>query len=320
MIGVILLCALVVFLFALGLTSLLRARRNEADERIRSRLGALAAADANAENVELLVRRQMSDVPWFNRFLEQMRWAANLSRLVAMSKAPGTPGLYLLMSASLAITGVYSLYLFTGGLLGAGTVGVIMAYLPIAWLKRRKNKRMDRFQAQLPEALDLLARALKAGHTFGGGMRMVADEFEDPIGSEIRQTIDEINYGMDADRALDSLMKRVECPDLKFFVVSVNIQRETGGNLAEIISNIARLVRERFQLHGKIKVLSAEGRISALILILLPFAVAGILYVINPGYMSLLWTTELGRTMAVSAACSMALGAFVIRRMIKIKV
>lgn len=320
MIGVILLCGLVVFLLAFGVSSLLRARNDEADERIRNRLGALAAADASAENVELLVRRQMSEVPWFNKLLQKMRWAANLSRLVAMAKAPGTPGLYLLMSATLAFVGIYAVYMLTGGFLGAGTIALVLGYLPIAWLKRRKNKRMDRFQEQLPEALDLLARALKAGHTFGGGMRMVADEFEDPIGSEFRQTIDEINYGMDSDRALDALMRRVECPDLKFFVVSVNIQRETGGNLAEIVSNIARLVRERFQLHGKIKVLSAEGRISALILTLLPFAVAGILFLLNPGYMSLLWTTELGRAMAMGAACSMALGVFVIRRMVKIKV
>lgn len=314
------LCALVVFLLVLGVSSFVRARRDEADVRIRNRLGALAASDADAETVEYLVRRQMSEVPWFNTMLQQMRWAANLSNLVAMSKAPGTPGLYLLLSLSLGLLVAYAVLVLSKMLVAAVVLGLIAGYIPIWWLQRRRNKRMDRFQEQLPEALDLLARALKAGHTFGGGMRMVADEFEDPIGSEFGKTIDEINYGMDSDRALDNLLNRVDCPDLKFFVVSVNIQRETGGNLAEIVGNIARLVRERFKLHGKIKVLSAEGRISALILTLLPFAVAGILFLLNREYMSLLWTTELGRSMAIGAACSMTLGIVIIRRMIKIKV
>lgn len=320
MLLIVVLCAFVVFLLVVGLASFLRSRRDDSDERIRSRLGALAASDADVETVEYLVRRQMSEVPWFNTMLQQMRWAANLSRLVSMAKAPGTPGLYLLLSLTLGLLTGYAVFLLSKMLIAAAVLAGIVGYIPIWWLKRRCTKRMDRFQEQLPEALDLLARALKAGHTFGGGMRMVADEFDEPIGSEFGKTIDEINYGMDSDRALDNLLNRVDCPDLKFFVVSVNIQRETGGNLAEIVGNIARLVRERFKLHGKIKVLSAEGRISALILTLLPFAVAGVLFLLNREYMSLLWTTELGRSMAIGAACSMTLGIVIIRRMIKIKV
>ena len=178
----------------------------------------------------------------------------------------------------------------------------------------------SRFQQQLPEALDLLARALKAGHTFGGGMRMVADEFDDPIGSEFGQTLDEINYGMNVDRALKNLLARVDCIDLKFFIVSINIQRETGGNLAEIIAKISALVRERFALFGKIKVLSAEGRISAVILIALPFLLAGVLYAVNSDYISLLWTRELGQTMLWGAVVSMTIGAVIIRKIIQIKV
>jgi tight adherence protein B len=179
---------------------------------------------------------------------------------------------------------------------------------------------MDMFQRQLPEALDLMARALKAGHTFGGGMRMVANEFDAPIGPEFGKTLDEINYGMNVDRALSNLQVRVDCLDLKFFVVSVNIQRETGGNLAEIIAKIASLVRERFALYGKVKILSAEGRISAYILVALPFVLGGILYVVNPDYIGLLWTRELGQNMIWGAVISMVFGSFVISRIIKIKV
>lgn len=165
-----------------------------------------------------------------------------------------------------------------------------------------------------------MARALKAGHTFGGGMRMVADEFDGPIGPEFGKTLDEINYGLDVNRALLNLEDRVDCMDLKFFVVSVNIQRETGGNLAEIIDKISSLVRARFALFGKVKVLSAEGRLSALILVLLPFFIAGILYVVNPGYISLLWTRELGQSMAWGAVISMTVGVITIRRLVKIRV
>jgi len=192
--------------------------------------------------------------------------------------------------------------------------------MPILYLQKLRTSRMDRFQTQLPEALDLMSRALKAGHTFGGAMRMVADEFEDPIGSEFRTTIDEINFGMDVDRAMANLQNRVDVTDLKFFIVSINIQRETGGNLAEIISNIASLVRERFVLFGKIKVLSAEGRISAILLASLPFFISGALYMLNPEYMSRLWTTELGRTMTWGAIIAMSVGIVVMRKMVKIKV
>ena len=129
-----------------------------------------------------------------------------------------------------------------------------------------------------------------------------------------------MNYGMDVDRALSNLQERVDCPDLKFFIVSVNIQRETGGNLAEIIAKIASLVRERFALFGKIRVLSAEGRVSAYILIALPFLLTGILYVVNPDYVRLLWTRELGQNMVWGAAISMVIGWVIIRKIIQIKV
>ncbi|MDP3426567.1 MAG: type II secretion system F family protein, partial [Humidesulfovibrio sp.] len=173
---------------------------------------------------------------------------------------------------------------------------------------------------QLPDALDLIARALKAGNTFAGGMRMVADEFADPIGPEFAITLDEINYGMDTEKALHNLMERVDSLDLKFFVVSVNIQRETGGNLSEIIGNTAALIRERFKIHGRIRILSAEGRISAIVLLAMPFAAAAVLYVIKPDYMEQLVTEPLGQLMVKSALASMTVGYFIIRRLVNFKV
>nr|WP_287412439.1 type II secretion system F family protein [Pseudodesulfovibrio sp.] len=311
---------LIIFLLVMGVSSLMQSGADKADQKIKSRLKALALTDANAENIDLVLREAaMSEVPWFNRLLEKMRWASSLERLVYQADAKGTAGVYLLACALLAVIGFYA-GSFSGRMVVSIAVGSLLGYFPIMRLKGMKRKRMNRFQQQLPEALDLMARALKAGHTFGGGMRMVADEFDAPIGPEFGQTLDEINYGMDVDKALLSLQKRVDCTDLKFFIVSVNIQRETGGNLAEIIAKIAELVRERFALFGKIRVLSAEGRVSAYILTALPFLLAGILYMLNPDYVSLLWKRELGQTMLWTSAISIGMGVLVIRKIIKIKV
>lgn len=311
---------LVIFLLVMGIASLLQSGSDKAEKRVKSRLQSLAMSDMDAASIDLVLREtSMSTVPWFNRFLEKMRWAANVNKLIKQADAKGSAGVYLLLCALLAIVGFY-VGILSDRIWVSFVLAFIFGNIPLWRLKMQKRKRVDRFQTQLPEALDLMARALKAGHTFGGGMRMVADEFNDPIAGEFRQTLDEINYGMDADRALYNLLERVDSTDLKFFVVSVNIQRETGGNLSEIMDKISSLVRERFVLFGKIKVLSAEGRLSALILVLLPFALAGVLYIVNPGYISLLWTRELGQGMAWSAVILLAVGVFFTRKIVRIEV
>lgn len=312
---------LIMFLLVMGLIALLRGKKDDESRKVKERLRQFAIKEVESDSLDLLLAESsMSQVPWFNRMLEKMRIATNVSQLIKQGKSKGTPGTYLLVCALLGLVGGYVGILGTDriwiGLFLAGMLG----YIPIFYLKRKKNARMTAFHRQLPEVLDLMSRALKSGHTFGGAMRMVADEFEDPIGSEFGQTLDEINYGMDVDRALDNLLDRVDVADLKFFAVSVNIQRETGGNLAEIVSNIARLVRERFVLYGKVRVLSAEGRLSALLLSSLPFITAGILYFVNPDYMGRMWTTELGLNMSYGALTGMVVGILCMRKMVKITV
>lgn len=314
-------CSLVAFFLIMSFTALLRAGKEDANDKVKDRLRQFALTEVEADSIDLIVKHaSMSEVPLFNRMLEKLRFAAKLEKIIRQADAKGSTSVYLLTCAILAIMGLYVGVVLAEKLWVAFVLCGLFGYLPIAYVRRLKDKRMDRFQTQLPEALDLMSRALKAGHTFGGAMRMVADEFEDPIAGEFRLTLDEINFGMDADRALANLQDRVDVTDLRFFVVSVNIQRETGGNLAEIISNIARLVRERFLLFGKVRILSAEGRISALLLSALPFFITGVLYVINPDYISLLWTTELGKGMAWGAIISMVLGILSMRRMVRIKV
>lgn len=179
---------------------------------------------------------------------------------------------------------------------------------------------MQKFQRQLPDALDLVARSLKAGHAFSGGLKMVAEEFDNPVGVEFDKTMNEINLGVEVTELLKNLSNRVDCLDLNFFIISVIIQRETGGNLAEILENIARLIRERFKLHGRIRVLAAEGKLSAMILIALPFFVAFVISILNPKYIGTLITDPIGHILIAVAIIMMTLGILIMIRMIKIKV
>ena len=183
-----------------------------------------------------------------------------------------------------------------------------------------KRRRLGKFEKQLPDALELLGRGLKAGHAFTAGLQLVADEMGPPIGPEFFKTYKEHNHGLDLNDALLNLCRRVDLQDLRFFTTAVMIQRETGGNLAEILEKIAALIRERFKLHNQVKALTAEGRLSGLVLTLLPPATALALFIMNPSYIMLLWQTPKGRTMAMIALAFQALGIFSIRRIVKIKV
>jgi tight adherence protein B len=197
---------------------------------------------------------------------------------------------------------------------------MVMAYMPFLYLKLKKKKRVAKFERQLPEALDLIARALKAGHGFTSGMKLAADEFEDPIGTEFEQTLDEINYGVAVQDALTSLGNRISCHELRYFIVSVILQRETGGNLAEIIENTASLIRERFNLQSKIKVLSTDGRWSMRILAALPILQLAVFRVLHPEYFATLFSEPMGRFMAIAAAINMLLGIVAMKRIVDIQI
>ena len=179
---------------------------------------------------------------------------------------------------------------------------------------------MEKFERQLPEALDVVARALRAGHAFSGALKMVADEMDDPIGAEFDKTLNEINFGVAVPEALKNLARRIDSLDLKFFVICVVIQRETGGNLAEILESIARIIRERFKLHGRIRILATEGKFSAIILASLPFFVALVLSLVNPRYIGVLLKDPLGRMLAGFGLFLMIVGILSMRKLVAIKV
>ncbi|UCG81739.1 MAG: type II secretion system F family protein, partial [Desulfobacterales bacterium] len=207
-----------------------------------------------------------------------------LDRLRQQANARYPIGFFILLGLVLASIGFLISSHMMASRLPCVIISALLLSAPILYLVNKKQKRLQKFQAQLPEGLDMIARSMRAGHSFSTGMRLAADELGDPLGPELSYTLDEINFGVSVSDALRNLTERVGSQDLNFFVVSVILQRETGGNLAEIIESIAHLIRERFKLLDKIKALSAEGKISAVILCLLPFCVIAFLYFRNATY------------------------------------
>jgi tight adherence protein B len=200
-------------------------------------------------------------------------------------------------------------------LLGGG-----LAALPWFWLGHKRKKRIELFERQIPEALDLMARALRAGHAFPTAVKMVGDEMPDPLAREFRVMYDQTNFGVPQNEALLRLADRVPVEDLRYFTIAVMIQRESGGNLAELLDNIAGIVRARLKLLGEVRTLSAEGRMSAWVLGSLPFCVAAVINIVNPQFMAVLWTDPMGLRMVGAALLLMAVGVLWMSRIIKIRV
>ena len=307
-----------VVLFIEGGYLVFRTLRSPEEKEIRRRLNRLTSLEY--DNVDIVRKRMLSEVPWLNKKLLKLKWSGSAGLLLEQAGTRHTLGFFILVSALLAFLGLtagswlhlnYVLSILAGACLGC---------LPIWHILKKKRKRMEKFQGQLPEALDLVARALRAGQALSGALKMVADEMDDPIGDEFDKTLNEINFGVGVPEALKNLANRVDCLDLKFFVIAVVIQRETGGNLAEILENIARIIRERFKLHGRIRILAAEGKLSAIILTGLPFITAFVLFLANPEYIKILIRDPFGRILAGLALSLMILGIISMKKMIAIKV
>lgn len=299
-------------------------RINPEKRRINQQLSILAKQRDRYLNDDIDITRksrELSSIPWLNRLLQKIPHLMPTDRLIEQAGAPYTMGVYILSSVLLFVVGTFLFYLLTRSLFVALPIGLACGYLPFLYLVLKKSSRMKKFEAQLPDALDLMARALKAGHAFPGGLQMVAREFDAPIGDEFSKAVEEINFGVGVEEALRNMTQRVDgCPDLKFFAIAVMIQRETGGNLAEILESIARVIRERFKLLGTIRTLSAEGRLSAWILGALPFLLALYMMITNPSYINVLSSEPMGRILVLVALTMMAIGIYVMKKLIQIKV
>ena len=297
-----------------------RTIQNPDRNKIRNRLRALSFEE-NARDVPHILREKvLSEVPVFNRILSRLPVTKRLNRLLEQADIQHPLGFFLLLTPVLASAGYLGSSFVTGNAGISSIFGALLGAIPFYYVCSKKKRRMKKLERQLPDALELIGRALRAGHAFSSGMSLAADEFEDPLGSEFGKALDEINFGVSVPDALKNLADRVDSPDLKYFVVSVIIQREAGGNLAEIMDKIGHIIRERFKLRGKIRVLSAEGRITAVILTAIPFLVIIALHFINPNYIHTLLTEPAGRIISAVAGFMMLTGILVMKRLIRIKV
>lgn len=289
-------------------------------KQLERRLRALSAADDRSTSSKLVKERVLSDMPGLQRTLQRMPHAHRLDRLIVQSGLEWTVSGLLLASAVLWAVTALALSMLRQPLELAVAAGAVLAALPWLYLQRRRHQRLALMERQLPEALDLIGRALRAGHAFSAGLQMAGEELPDPIAGEFRLVHDEINYGTSLQQALNNLGERVPITDLRYFIVAVLTQRESGGNLTEILSNLSHLIRERHKLYAKVRVLSSEGRMSAWILGLMPFALAALLNLMNPEFMSAMWKDPIGITILKWLAAMMVIGMLMLRRIIRIRV
>ncbi|HNP52006.1 tight adherence protein B [Nitrosomonas nitrosa] len=289
-------------------------------QRIQKRLQEITISQNEDGNVSLLKQRLLSHSPPLQKLLLSIPRVHILDQLLLQSGQPLLVSRFIGYIFIMGIGAMAVAALFNMSLPVILLSAIVGGSLPFFFIFREKNKRLRAIEQQLPETIDLMSRALKAGHAFPGALQMAATESSEPTASEFRMVFDEVNYGVPIHTALMGLATRVPITDLRYFVIAVLIQRESGGNLAELLDKISSLIRARLTLLGKVRVLSAEGRLSAWILSSLPFAMAVLLNIVNPSFMSILWTDPAGPFIIAVALGMMVVGIFAMSRIIKIRV
>ncbi len=304
-----------------GLYMMWKSYKGPEARQLEKRLQALSASRDNTQQAHLLKQRMLSDVPLLQRFFQNLPRAHRLDRFILQAGLDWTVSRLLLSSAALGAIGCMITISFAHQSQLAGVVvGVLLATLPLLYVQNKRHRRLAKMEQQLPEALDLMTRALRSGHAFSSGLKMVGEEMSNPIADEFRIVDDEVNFGVSLQQALTNLSERVPITDLRYFVVSVLIQRESGGNLTEVLGNLSRLIRARLKLLSKVRVLSSEGRLSAWILGIMPFALAGVMSLANPGFMAPLWKDPIGIGIVKYMLVLMLIGVLILRKIVKIHV
>ena len=276
--------------------------------------------EEEGEAKTVLRKADAGPLPALDRLLHQSGVGPHVSTLITQAGVKTTPAVIVGSAVALGALAAVLISTFVRIPLLALLGAPLGATLPFLYLLQQRGSRRRKFEEQFPEALDLLSRALRAGHALQSALGMVADELPDPIGPEFKKTYEQQNFGLPLNDALNELALRTGLLDVRFFVTAVAIQRETGGNLAEILDNLANVVRERFKLLRQVKVHTAHGRMTGYVLLGLPAALGIVLSFISPGHMNTLFTNSLGRMMLVGAAVMQTVGFVWIRQVIKIEV
>jgi tight adherence protein B len=267
----------------------------------------------------VVAHKQEGPLPGIDRMVGRLAAGASLTKLIEQSGIRATPSGILLTSLALGAFAALAASFARPWWAPFAALPFGLA-APTAFLYNRRSSRMKKFEEMFPEALDLISRAIRAGHAFQTAMGMAADELRDPVGPEFKKAFDQHNFGLPLRDALDQLAQRMPSLDVRFFVTAVQIQRDTGGNLAEILDNLAHVVRERFKIQRQIRVHTAHGRFTGYVLVALPAALAVALSFINPEHMNLLFRERMGQMMLIIAMIMQTIGFFWIKYVVKIEV
>ena len=319
-IAIALLVFLVVSLGAFAVLSLLDQRKSQA-RVLRDRLSATQKPTESVQaDVALLRDEMMSRIPAFDTLLRRSERVTVLQEMLSQGDVNVRAGNFLIFCLLAAVVfGVA--FMVAGGSVLFGWAGLVLGFfIPYAYASHRRAKRFQRFEEKFPEAIDTLARAVRAGHAFTTALEMIANEISEPVAGEFRQLFEEQKFGLPVRDALLNLAARIPLVDVKFFVTAVMLQRETGGNLAEILDNLSYVIRERFKILRQVRVHTAQGRLTMVLLMALPPTIVVAMLTLNPSFIRPLFTDPLGHILIVAGIVLQTVGYFFIRRIIRIQV
>jgi tight adherence protein B len=320
---------LVLVFFAVFAVSalLLTASRTGASKQTEQTMTVLQAALATGNSrvptdqiVDIRKEELLSELPLLNRWLLRLEIAPRLRTLLYQADLNWTAGGLILMSVACFLIPAYLLYLRTGVVIFSLLIGMLLGAGPFFFVLHKRTQRFNKFEQSLPDTLDLMVSALRAGHSLVSALDLAASESPDPIGTELRICFDEQNYGLELKTAMNNLTTRVPLQDLKIVVTAILIQRESGGNLAEVFDKAAYVIRERFRLKRQVRVHTAQGRLTGWILSFLPVVLGIGLYLLNPESMSLLWTRAIGVKLLYASGVMTITGALIIRKIVNMEV
>lgn len=321
-----LLIPFVVFLTCLFITYalyLLSSRKSDARKaRLDERLAEAIRSSSTTSDIDVQLARQelLSEIPWINRTLLKVEIVSRIKRMIDQADSQITVMKLVLFSLTAGVMAFLAVSMISVSYLLMTVCGLIATALPFAHIAMKRKKRMNRFLQLVPDALDLMSRGLSAGHAFTEALQMVSTEMPEPIATEFRKTYDEQNLGLSLKLALENLAQRMPLLDLRMCITAILIQRETGGNLSELLEKVAHTIRERFRILEDLKTLTLSSRWSAWLLCALPIFLAIYVSLMNPDYMQVLWRDPRGHKLIAVASIMQILGMLMVKKIMTIKI
>jgi len=309
-----------VFLLSQGLVTPVFAESGKVRKQLKKRLGEIERELGEESFSSLLRAKYLRELSPMARSLEELPILESLGSLIEQSGNKMLAHRLALLAIAIACGAAFAAYTFTNQWFVAAGAFALGAGLPFWKILRDRTQRLQKIEEQLPDAIDMIKRALRAGHPFSGSVKLASEELPEPLAGELKATFADINYGNDVRRAMLGMLQRLPSVAVMAFVTAVLVQKETGGNLAEILTQISGVIRGRFRLERKVRTLSAEGRLSAWVLALVPLVLFAAIWITQPDYLPALTENETGHMLILYGVCSAAVGVFWIKRILRIDV